>query len=106
LDHLVTKLLNVVFVALEERLVSSQHNDILFHLFGGIFIQTLLIQRWSDIRFKCGLVLFISNALPVHIFQPNVTLHFFWSVQPKSISWFTLKSFVDEISCFHAPAFW
>ena len=106
LNHCVSQLLDIVFITVEQILngVSPEQHSVFFLLFWRFFVDLLITQWRADFGPERCINLFVYNCLPVNVFEPNVRFYLIWPVQSQTIRRFALKSFVDEICSFHAPA--
>jgi len=89
---------------------TPEKQSIFFHLL-SIFVFPIIIRIfgikivfiWWYIR---SLYSFVEKIIEWVVLQPWMLFDFFRSIKSESIDWFSLKSFIDEISCFKIPSFW
>lgn len=89
---------------------APEKQSIFFHLL-SIFVFPIIIRIfgikivfiWWDVR---SLYSFVEKIIEWVVLQPWMLFDFFRSIKSESIDWFSLKSFINEISCFKTPSFW
>ena len=90
---------------------SLKHENILFNLLHIIIFPIVFLIRLGLVKvisvlgwFVRGIQLFLKQTLPVKLPHPNMLLYFRWSIQTKSVSRFSLQTFVDEVCSFKRPS--